>query len=61
MNGQEEISLEMREKVWDMIYNIIIVVPDLNQRAIIVQKYISEGGPVPDSRGNKIRQALKEL
>lgn len=50
---------ELREKVWDRIYEILLTVPDLNDRAIIVQTYISEGGPVPDSRGDKIRSALK--
>lgn len=50
---------QIREKVWDRIYEILKQTTDLNQRAIIVQTYIAQGGPVPNSLGEKIREALK--
>ena len=52
------INLELREKVWDRICEILESVPDQNARAIIVQTYIAEGGPVPDSRGERVRALL---
>jgi hypothetical protein len=50
---------ELREKVWDKIYEILMSTDDLTTRATIVQTYIAEGGPVPNSRGEKIREALQ--
>jgi hypothetical protein len=55
------LPLEIREKVWDEIAKLLVCVPDLNARAIMVQTYISQGGPVPDSRGDKIRSLLKSI
>jgi hypothetical protein len=55
----ELLPLSLREQVWDVIAEILEKVPDLNTRAVIIQRYISEGGPVPNSRGEKIRAFLK--
>jgi hypothetical protein len=48
---------QRREEFWDRLCEAIKDF-DLNGRAVMVQSAIAEFGPVPNSRGDKIRQLL---
>ena len=46
--------------MWKVIAKIVAPLSDMNRKAIILQKMISEFGPVPDELGDLVRNAIKQ-